>query len=379
MPLSPLRRTLVLGSGTLAALAAMSPAGALQKSIDVDPLPPAAKQKKKPGKKKPAAIPGDDAPDIVTYGRRADVMDFADALADRRGLDPAWVRGALEQARFQPNVARFIMPPPAGTAKNWAAYRARFVEPIRIRAGVAFWNANEKWLAMAEEIYGVPPEIVVGIVGVESIYGRQMGNFRIIDALATLAFDFPTGRSDRSAFFRDELESWFVLCKSEGIDPLAWKGSYAGAIGMAQFMPSSFNKYAVDLDGDGHVNLHDSAADVIGSVAHYLAEFGWKRGLPVRFGVEPPADPADRAALLVPDIVPTFSATEMQARGAVLAPEASEVDSLLALVELQNGTAAPSYVAGTSNFYAVTRYNWSSYYALAVVELGEAVRAARRS
>ena len=193
------------------------------------------------------------------------------------------MRAALEQSRFVPNVARFIMPPPAGTAKNWAAYRARFVEPIRIRAGVAFWNANEKWLALAEELYGVPPEIVVGIVGVESIYGRQMGNFRIIDALATLAFDFPVGRKDRSDFFKDELESWFVLCKSEGVDPLAWKGSYAGAIGMAQFMPSSFNKYAVDLDGDGHVNLHESAADVIGSVAHYMAEFGWKRGLPVRF------------------------------------------------------------------------------------------------
>jgi len=376
MPSSPIRRTLVFGGGTLAALAA-TPALSLQKSIEVDPKPPTAK--KKSGKKKQAPVGDDLAPDIVTYGRRADVMDFGAALAERQGLDPAWVRAALEQARFQPNVARFIMPPPAGTAKNWAAYRSRFVEPIRIRAGVAFWGANEKWLAMAEEVYGVPPEIVVGIVGVESIYGRQMGNFRLIDALATLAFDFPAGRSDRSAFFKDELESWFVLCKSEGIDPVAWKGSYAGAIGMAQFMPSSFNKYAVDLDGDGHVNLHDSAADVIGSVAHYLAEFGWKRGLPVRFPVQPPTDTADRAALLVPDILPTFSFAEMVARGAVLPPEAASVDSTLALVELQNGTAAPSYVAGTSNFYAVTRYNWSSYYALAVVELGEAVKAARKT
>ena len=374
MPPCPLRRTRVLGGGTLAALAA-TPALPLQKSIDVDPRPP--EPKKKRGRKKTVAVGDDIAPDIVTYGRRADVMDFGAALADRRGLDPAWVRAALEQARFQPNVARFIMPPPAGTAKNWAAYRARFVEPVRIRAGLAFWGANERWLAMAEEMYGVPPEIVVGIVGVESIYGRQMGNFRVIDALATLAFDFPAGRSDRSAFFRDELENWLVLCKSEGIDPLAWKGSYAGAIGMAQFMPSSFNRYAVDFDGDGRVNLHDSAADVIGSVAHYMAEFGWKRGLPVRFAVQPPTDTADRAALLAPDIVPTFSAAEMQARGAVLAPEASSVDSALALVELQNGNAEPSYVAGTSNFYAVTRYNWSSYYAMAVVELGEAVKAAR--
>ena len=140
-------------------------------------------------------------------------------------------------------------------------------------------------------------------------------------------------------------------------------------------MPSSFNKYAVDLDGDGHVNLHESAADVIGSVAHYMAEFGWKRGLPVRFERRSRRPtPSDRAVLLAPDIVPTFSAAEMQARGAVLPPEAASVDSALALVELQNGAAAPSYVAGTSNFYAITRYNWSSYYAMAVVELGEAVR-----
>ena len=372
---SPFRRALVLGAGSLAALAAM-PAGALRKSADADPLPPAPK-KKKNGKHRQVPVGDDGVPDLVTYGRRADVMAFADALAERRGLDAAWVRAALEQARFVPNVARFIMPPPSGTAKNWTAYRARFVEPVRIRAGVDFWRANEKWLAMAEELYGVPPEIVVGIVGVESIYGRQMGNFRIIDALATLSFDFPVGRKDRSDFFREELENWFVLCKSEGVDPLAWKGSYAGAIGMAQFMPSSFNKYAVDFDGDGRVSLHDSAADVIGSVAHYLAEFGWKRGLPVRFSIQPPSDATDRAVLLAPDILPTFSAAEMQARGAALPPEATEVDSPLALVELENGGAAPSYVAGTSNFYAVTRYNWSSYYALAVVELGEAVRAAR--
>ncbi len=266
------------------------------------------------------------------------------------------------------------MPPTTGAAKNWNAYRARFVEPIRIRAGVAFWRANQRWLGQAEDLYGVPPEIVVGIVGVETIYGRQMGDFRVIDALATLAFDFPTGRKDRSAFFKDELEAWFVLCKSEGVDPLAWRGSYAGALGMAQFMPSSFNKYAVDFDGDGHVDLHANSADVIGSVANYLAEFGWKRGMPARFDVRPPTDTSERATLLAPDIVPTFSAGEMVQRGAWLPEAALAVDSLLALVELQNGDAAPTYVAGTTNFYALTRYNWSSYSAMAVLALGEAVR-----
>ncbi|CAN5281948.1 lytic murein transglycosylase B [soil metagenome] len=373
----------------------------------------------KPTKKhKPTTTQTDDAPDLVTYGRREDVMRFADEVAQRREFDPQWVRAALAKARYVPSVARFIMPPPAGTAKNWAAYRARFVEPIRIRAGVAFWRANETWLRRAEEVYGVPPEIVVGIVGVETIYGQQMGNFRVIDALATLAFDFPAGRKDRSEFFRSELENLLMLAHSEGLDPAAPKGSYAGAMGMPQFMPSSFNRYAVDMDGDGHVDLQNSPADVIGSVAHYLAEFGWQRGLPTRFEVAAPVDASDRAVLLGPDILPSFTVREFADRGArlgdgvmamlgslpappalsaptpsgsgsgssasssALASAAGASDAplrnepapmKLALVELQNGDAAPSYVAGTTNFYAITRYNWSSYYAMAVIDLGEAV------
>ena len=324
----------------------------------------------------PAAVRDDGALDVVTYGGRDDVMRFAGEVAERQGLDVAAVRSALAQARFIPSVTRYIMPPPAGAAKNWAAYRARFVEPVRIRGGTAFWRANAQWLAQAEALYGVPPEIVVAIVGVESIYGQQMGNFRVIDALATLSFDFPAGRKDRSDFFRGELEQWFVLCKSEGVDPLAWRGSYAGAFGMAQFMPSSFNKYAVDLDGDGHVDLHKSGADTAGSIAHYLAEFGWKRGLPTHYAARPPTDVSDRAALLAPDIVPTFTAAELLSRGATLPDAARDSEGLLALVELQNGAAAPTYIAATSNFYAITRYNWSAYYALAVAELGAALRGA---
>ena len=330
-----------------------------------------------------AAAPGE-APDVVTYGRRDDVMRFGAEMAERNRLDPQWVRAALEAARYQPSVARFIMPPPAGTAKNWAAYRARFVEPMRIRAGVAFWRANEKWLKQAEQMYGVPPEIVMGIIGVESIYGQQMGGFRTVDALSTLAFDFPVGRKDRSEFFRSELEAFFVMCQRERIDPLVPTGSYAGAMGMPQFMPSSVNAYAVDFDGDGRTDLRGNAADVIGSVAHYLAEFGWQRGVPTRFAVDAPVDARDRAVLLVPDILPTFTVQELQDHGAKLDAAALAFDARmsgldgghpkLALVELQNGDAAPSYVAGTSNFYAITRYNWSSYYAMAVIDLGAAVK-----
>ena len=329
-----------------------------------------------------AVVADANGPDLVAYGTRDDVMRFGAELAARRSLDPAWVQASLERARFVPNVVRFIMPPPAGTAKNWAAYRARFVEPTRQRAGVAFWRANEKWLLEAEARYGVPPEVVVGIVGVETIFGQQTGTFRVLDALATLAFDFPSGRKDRSAFFRDELDSFFVMCQAGGLDPALPRGSFAGAMGLPQFMPSSVNKYAVDFDGDGRIDLQGSAADVIGSVAHYLAEFGWRRDLPTRFGVAVPVATTDRALLLAPDILPTFTIDDFTERGARLEAAALAAElrlqatgglGKLALVELQNGDAAPSYLVGTSNFYAITRYNWSSYYATAVIELGEAI------
>ncbi|MFM9914279.1 MAG: lytic murein transglycosylase B [Rhizobacter sp.] len=339
------------------------------------------------------AIRSDADPDIVTYGRRADVMQFGADVAARQGLDVEAVQAALAQSRFVPAVVKFIMPPPTGSAKNWAAYRARFIEPRRISAGVAFWRANEAWLTLAEQRFGVPPEIVVGIVGVETLYGRHMGGFRVIDALATLSFDFPTERKDRSAFFRDELEQLLVMSQREDRDPQTFKGSYAGALGMPQFMPSSVNKYAIDFDEDGHIDLHASAADVIGSVAHYLAEFGWQRGLPTHFEVAAPSDPGERAVLLGPDILPTFTLQQLIDHGAVFAARApalaasgagqeggdaaSEDTGLLALVELQNGSDAPSYLAGTANFYAITRYNWSSYYAMAVIDLGRAIRRAR--
>jgi membrane-bound lytic murein transglycosylase B len=311
------------------------------------------------------------------YAGREDVERFAAALAAREGFDPQALRELLAQARFQPVVARLIMPPPAGTAKNWAAYRSRFVEPKRIRAGLAFWRDNEKWLELAQERWGVPPAIVVGIVGVETIYGQQTGSFRVVDALATLAFDFPPGRRDRSEFFRDELEQFLLLCRRENVDPLTPRGSYAGAIGLPQFMPSSILRYALDFDEDGHIDLQASAADVIGSVAHYLAQFGWQRDLPTHFDVAVPVEVRERAILLAPDILPSFTPQEFVDHGAQLPETALNTDGKLALIELQNGDAAPSYVAGTSNFYAITRYNWSSYYAMAVIELGEAIQRGR--
>jgi len=164
------------------------------------------------------------------------------------------------------------MPGPAGTAKNWAAYRARFVEPKRIAAGVAWWQAHAATLDDAQQRYGVPPEIVAGVVGVESFYGRMTGNYRVLDALATLAFDFPSGRSDRSAFYRGELRAYLVWCALEGRDADTARGSFAGAIGWPQFMPSSILRFAVDYDHDGHVDLAGGGDDVVGSIAGYLLD-----------------------------------------------------------------------------------------------------------
>ncbi len=312
-----------------------------------------------------------------SYAARPEVRDFAAQLAERRDLPAEWVLAQLAQARLQPTAQRLMMPPPAGTAKNWAAYRNRFVEPQRIMAGARFWQDHADWLQRAEARYGVPAEIIVGIIGVETYYGRITGNFRVLDVLATLAFDFPSGRSDRSAFFRSELEEFLVWSRREGLDPAVPKGSFAGAMGLPQFMPGSINRFAVDFDEDGHIDLNGSAADVVGSVARYLAAHGWQRGMATTYAVAPPVDTTARATLLQPDIVPSFSAEQMQALGAELDDAGRVHAGPLALVELQNGNAAPSFVAGTQNFYAVTRYNWSSYYAMAVITLGEAVKRQR--
>ena len=307
-------------------------------------------------------------------------MQFADDLAERRDLDPAWVRAVISRARFLPQVPRLMLPAPRGTAKNWAAYRARFVEPVRIRAGVRFWNEHAAALARAEQEYGVPQDIIIGILGVETLYGQHMGNLRVLDALATLAFDFPEGHpraAERQTYFRGELERFLSLSHRSDTDPFEARGSYAGAMGLPQFMPSSWARWAIDFDSDGRIDLFGSPDDAIGSVANYFIAHGWQPGMPTHFPVA--LDPAtlNLDALLAPDILPTFSVTSMAAKGARVEGEGAAYTGQLALIELQNASNAPTFVAGTGNFYAVTRYNWSSYYAMAVIELGQTVAAAR--
>jgi membrane-bound lytic murein transglycosylase B len=329
-------------------------------------------KKRKPAKSVTSniAIPG------PSYAKRQDAMQTADDIAQLQQLDVVWVRQTLSQARYIPAVAKAITPPVAGVAKNWRVYRSRFVEPQRIKAGAAFWTTHQATLQRAQAETGVPPEIIVGIIGVETIYGQQMGTFRVLDALATLAFDFPASHpraAERSAYFRAELAQYLSLMQRTGTDPKSLLGSYAGAMGLPQFMPTSWARYAIDFDKDGKIDLFTNPVDAIGSVATYFKAFGWQAGLPTHFPVSFEATRLNLDVLLAPDILPTFSVASFQTNGAVLQGEALSHTGKLALIELQMGDAPPIYVAGTDNFYAITRYNWSSYYAMAVIELGQAV------
>jgi membrane-bound lytic murein transglycosylase B len=328
-----------------------------------------AKAKSAPSVKK-TAVSG------IPLESSAQTQAWAEDAAQRLQLDPIWLKNTLSQAKRLPSVERFVLPPSSPTAKNWAAYRARFIEPIRIQAGLRFWQTHRSALERAEREYGVPASVIVGIIGVETLYGQNTGNFRILDALATLTFHFPSAHpraAARQAFFQSELEQFLLLTSRSGANPLAIQGSYAGAMGLPQFMPSSWAKFAVDFDGDGRIDLFGSPQDAIGSVANYFKAFDWRPGMPTHYPVSLTAGQTNMDALLAPDILPTFSVASFISQGANLSGAALQHTGPLALIELLNGPDAPSYVAGTENFYAITRYNWSSYYAMAVIDLAEAV------
>jgi membrane-bound lytic murein transglycosylase B len=330
--------------------------------------PTPKKQASRPAR--PKAAPG------IPLASSAQTQAWVQDAAQRLQLDPIWLQSTLAQAQRLTSVERLVLPPSSPTAKNWAAYRARFIEPIRIQAGLRFWQNHRSALERAEREYGVPAALIVGIIGVETLYGQNTGNFRILDALATLTFHFPSAHpraAARQAFFQSELEQFLLLTSRSGADPLGIRGSYAGAMGLPQFMPSSWAKFAVDFDGDGRIDLFGSPADAIGSVANYFKAFDWRPGMPTHYPVRLTPGQTNMDSLMAPDILPTFSVASFVGQGATLSGAALQHTGPLALIELLNGPDAPSYVAGTENFYAITRYNWSSYYAMAVIELAEAV------
>jgi membrane-bound lytic murein transglycosylase B len=297
---------------------------------------------------------------------------LAERLEAKEGIPATTTLELLKQAELLPQVVRAVQPPKKKSVRNWDTYRSRFVEPYRIRKGIEFWDANLVTLKEAEAKYGIPQEVIVAIIGVETLYGEHIGNYRVLDSLATLAFAYPEGQRDRSGFFLSELEAFIALCHKNHLDALEVKGSYAGAIGLGQFMPSSWTNFAVDGDADSIVDLFHSRRDAIFSVANFLKVHGWEAGKATRVLVE--IQHADNLAeLLAPDIIPTFTPATMQQKGVKLKGKALP-DEKLALIELVRGEAEPAYLAGGQNFYVVTRYNRSSFYANAVLELSEALR-----
>lgn len=264
-----------------------------------------------------------------------------------------------------------LMSRPAEKVKPWWEYRDLFISGKRIADGVDFWREHATSLQRAEREYGVAPEVIVAIIGVETSYGRITGNYRVIDALATLAFHYPGGNPARTAFFRSQLEHLLLLAREENADPLSFKGSYAGAMGMPQFMPENFRKLAVDFDGDGARDIWADADDTIGSVANYLNHHGWQRGAPV---LSPAVVHGERVAELVQDsLAPERTLRDLIARGISPARAESHDERGAALFGLE-GREGTEYWIGYTNFYVISRYNPRLKYTMAVAQLADAIR-----
>jgi membrane-bound lytic murein transglycosylase B len=298
--------------------------------------------------------------------KREDVRAFVQRVQSEHGLDPEMVRGILGLARLQPPIIELISRP-AERVRPWHEYRKIFITEERIAAGVAFWKEHREPIERVSAATGVPPEILVGIIGVETYYGRIIGRYRVLDALATLAFDYPP----RSAFFTRELEQFLLLAREQGFEIETPVGSYAGAMGMPQFIPSSYRAYAVDGDGDGRVDLWGSIEDILASVANYFSAHGWRPGEPV---VAPAvAGAKDPAALAHQGLSANTTLGALWDAGVGLAGPAARDRSTAAGLFVLEHEEGPRYWAGFHNFYVITRYNRSLMYALAVHQLGEAI------
>ena len=306
------------------------------------------------------------------FANNPNAQQFIDKMVNKHGFDRQQLQEILSQAKRLDSVLRLMdnqapttsVKPPSGPNGAWLRYRKKFITPDNVQNGVVFWNQYEDALNRAWQVYGVPPEIIVGIIGVETRWGRVMGKTRILDALATLSFNYPR----RAEYFSGELETFLLMARDEQDDPLNLKGSFAGAMGYGQFMPSSYKQYAVDFSGDGHINLWDPV-DAIGSVANYFKAHGWVKG--------------DQVAVMANGQAPglpngfksKYSISQLAAAG--LTPQQPLGNHQQAsLLRLDVGTGY-QYWYGLPNFYTITRYNHSTHYAMAVWQLGQAVALAR--
>lgn len=306
------------------------------------------------------------------FANNPNAQQFIDKMVNKHGFDRQQLQEILSQAKRLDSVLRLMdnqapttsVKPPSGPNGAWLRYRKKFITPDNVQNGVVFWNQYEDALNRAWQVYGVPPEIIVGIIGVETRWGRVIGKTRILDALATLSFNYPR----RAEYFSGELETFLLMARDEQDDPLNLKGSFAGAMGYGQFMPSSYKQYAVDFSGDGHINLWDPV-DAIGSVANYFKAHGWVKGDQV-------AVMANGQAPGLPNGFKTkYSISQLAAAG--LTPQQPLGNHQQAsLLRLDVGTGY-QYWYGLPNFYTITRYNHSTHYAMAVWQLGQAVALAR--
>ncbi|TAM78996.1 MAG: lytic murein transglycosylase B [Candidimonas sp.] len=306
---------------------------------------------------------------------KPDIQAYAREVAQIRKVPLARVETLLKSARYNAAVARLMTPGKTRLRRSWVTYRKRFVEPIRIKDGAAFWNENRAALDQASRQYGVSPSIIVAIIGVETIYGRQTGDFAVLDALATLGFRFPDStRPERSQLFRDQLADLIQLDHEKKLNALDVEGSYAGAIGLPQFMPGSILRFAVDGDGSGHIDLSNNATDAILSVANYLREHGWVPGLPV---FAPVVLPANAGSLVAGGLKPSLSWPELESKGASVRPDARSTEWEKYPVGIVDLIDEPrdlnEYRTGTPNFFAITHYNHSYFYAASVADLATAI------
>lgn len=312
------------------------------------------------------------------------LRDYANDVARSRQVPLTHVESLLGTIRFNEQAYRLMSPGKTRLRRSWVTYRNRFVEPIRIQAGTRFWQENKTALDKAASTYGVPASILVAIIGVETIYGRYTGSFRVLDALATLGFRYPdASRPERSQLFRDQLADLIQLDYQGKLNAREATGSFAGAMGLPQFMPGSLLRYAADGDNDGRINLLESTDDAVNSVARFLRLHGWVPGLPVFAPAQLPANPA---ALVTGGLEPTWSWEELQAKGVQAAPDARKgtqnnktattygtpgwTQYKLGVIDLVDEPRnLNEYRVATPNFFAITHYNRSYFYAASVAEL----------
>ena len=304
------------------------------------------------------------------YGERPEVLAFIDELVASEGFARDELKATLSGAKYQQSIIDAISRP-AEKRLTWAQYRRIFIVKRRIEGGVAFMAEHRDVLARAEAKYGVPPEVVAAVIGVETMYGRIMGNYRVLDALATLGFDYPP----RSTFFRKQLREFMILAREEQQNPESLKGSYAGAMGYGQFIPSSYRDFAVDFDGDGVRDIWKNTTDAIGSVANYLSVHGWRKGAPVTT-VATWTGRDDE--IFKRGLKPELTVAELRGKGFYANGRHREgvdpADGERATAMKLEGSAGDEYWIGLHNFYVITRYNHSHMYAMAVFQLSQELR-----